>query len=101
MNWFPSTRCSSPTTSSKFDPSSREVDAHTQARESVSFVQLTMMKCTRCRSKVEVYLRQHNTGFCRPCFVLYFRRQVERTIHQTRMLHLDEEVLVAVSGGKD
>lgn len=59
------------------------------------------MKCTRCRSKVEVYLRQHNAGFCRPCFVLYFRRQVERAIHQTRMVSQDEEVLVAVSGGKD
>lgn len=59
------------------------------------------MKCTRCRSKVEVYLRQHNAGFCRPCFVLYFRRQVERAIHHTHMLSTDEEVLVAVSGGKD
>jgi uncharacterized protein (TIGR00269 family) len=59
------------------------------------------MKCTRCRSKVEVYLRQHNAGFCRSCFVLYFRRQVERAIHQTHMLSVDEDVLVAVSGGKD
>jgi uncharacterized protein (TIGR00269 family) len=59
------------------------------------------MKCTRCRSKVEVYLRQHNAGFCRACFVLYFRRQVERAIHQHGMAHQDEEVLVAVSGGKD
>lgn len=59
------------------------------------------MKCTRCRSKVEVYLRQHNAGFCRACFLLFFRRQVERAVHQTRMLSLDEEVLVAVSGGKD
>jgi tRNA-5-methyluridine54 2-sulfurtransferase len=59
------------------------------------------MKCTRCRSKVEVYLRQHNAGFCRPCFVSYFRRQVERAIHHMRMLSTDEEVLVAVSGGKD
>src|SRR5262245_996123 len=59
------------------------------------------MKCTRCRAKAEVHLRAHNAGFCRPCFLEYFRRQVERTIAREHMIAPDEHVLVAVSGGKD
>jgi uncharacterized protein (TIGR00269 family) len=59
------------------------------------------MKCTRCRAKAEVHLRAHNAGFCRPCYLVYFRRQVERAIHAERMCTPEEHVLVAVSGGKD
>ena len=59
------------------------------------------MKCTRCRGKAEVHLRAHNAGFCRPCYLGYFRRQVERAIHAERMCVPEERVLVAVSGGKD
>jgi len=58
-------------------------------------------KCKRCANRVEVNLRQHNAGFCRDCFVFYFRRQVERSIERERMLDTQEPVLVAVSGGKD
>ena len=59
------------------------------------------MKCTRCRAPAEVELRQHNSGFCRSCFILYFQRQVERAIAKERMFGPEEVVLVAVSGGKD
>ena len=59
------------------------------------------MKCTRCRAKAEVHLRAHNAGFCRPCYLGFFRRQVERAIAADRMCTTDERVLVAVSGGKD
>ncbi|TMB17668.1 MAG: adenine nucleotide alpha hydrolase family protein [Deltaproteobacteria bacterium] len=59
------------------------------------------MKCTRCRAKAEVELRAHNAGFCRPCYLFYFRRQVERAIAAERMFTHDERLLVAVSGGKD
>jgi len=59
------------------------------------------MKCTRCRAKAEVHLRAHNAGFCRPCYLGYFRRQVERAIAGDRMCTTAERVLVAVSGGKD
>ncbi len=59
------------------------------------------MKCTRCRAHAEVHLRQHNSGFCRRCFVFYLQRQVERAIDKERMFAKDEPVLVAVSGGKD
>jgi len=59
------------------------------------------MKCTRCRARAEVQLRAHNAGFCRPCFLFFFRRQVERAIAHERMIAPGERVLVAVSGGKD
>jgi uncharacterized protein (TIGR00269 family) len=59
------------------------------------------MKCTRCRAQAEINLRSHHAAFCRPCFILYFQRQVERTIHKAKMFTADERVLVAVSGGKD
>lgn len=59
------------------------------------------MKCTRCKSRAEVHLRQHNSGFCRPCFIFYLQRQVERAIDKERMFAKEEPVLVAVSGGKD
>lgn len=59
------------------------------------------MKCKRCRAKAEVQLRQHNSAFCRPCFVLFFQRQVQRAVEKEGMFTADENVLVAVSGGKD
>src|SRR5262249_36002235 len=59
------------------------------------------MKCTRCRAKAEVHLRAHNAGFCRPCYLGFFRRQVERAIAAECMCTPEERVLVAVSGGKD
>jgi uncharacterized protein (TIGR00269 family) len=59
------------------------------------------MKCTRCRVRAEVHLRAHNSAFCRPCFVFFFERQVDRAITKNRMLTRDDRVLVAVSGGKD
>ena len=60
-----------------------------------------MMKCKRCRGKAEVQIRHHNAAFCRPCFIFFFQRQVQRTIEKHRMFTPEEEVLVAVSGGKD
>jgi len=60
-----------------------------------------MMKCKRCRSKAEVQIRHHNAAFCRPCFIFFFQRQVQRSIEKQRMFTAQDHVLVAVSGGKD
>ena len=59
------------------------------------------MKCKRCAAKAEVCIRQHNSAFCRACFVFYFQRQVQRAIDKEHMFTPDEALLVAVSGGKD
>ncbi|MFN8625495.1 MAG: ATP-binding protein [Candidatus Binatia bacterium] len=59
------------------------------------------MKCTRCRSKAEIQVRHHNAAYCRSCFVFCFQRQVERAIEKEHMFSRTDDVLVAVSGGKD
>ena len=59
------------------------------------------MKCKRCREPAEVEIRQSNAAFCRPCFVFYLKRQVERAIDKEKMFRQEEPILVAVSGGKD
>jgi tRNA-5-methyluridine54 2-sulfurtransferase len=59
------------------------------------------MKCKRCHAKAEVQLRQHNSAFCRSCFILFFQRQVQRAVEKEGMFTADDNVLVAVSGGKD
>jgi tRNA-5-methyluridine54 2-sulfurtransferase len=59
------------------------------------------MKCTRCRAKAELQLRAHNSAFCRPCYLFFFRRHVERAIAAEQMFTPQERLLVAVSGGKD
>jgi uncharacterized protein (TIGR00269 family) len=59
------------------------------------------MRCVRCRAKPEIHLRAHNSAFCRPCFLDFFRRQVERAIAREHMFTPDERILIAVSGGKD
>jgi len=59
------------------------------------------MKCRRCKAAAEVALPSHNTGFCRDCFLLYFARQVEKAIKHHRLLNRKDNILVAVSGGKD
>lgn len=59
------------------------------------------LRCKRCREPAIVELRQHNAGFCQPCFLEYFRRQVGRAVDKEHMFTAEERVLVAVSGGKD
>lgn len=59
------------------------------------------MKCKRCGGSAQIQLRHHNANFCQDCFLFFFQRQVERAIEHEKMFSHDEEVLVAVSGGKD
>ena len=59
------------------------------------------MKCRKCGGSAALELRRHNTAFCSPHFVEFFKKQVAEAIHKHRMFTRDEPVLVAVSGGKD
>ena len=59
------------------------------------------MKCRKCGGRAALELRRHNTAFCGPDFVDFFRHHVLETVRRWRMLTRDEPVLVAVSGGKD
>ena len=59
------------------------------------------MKCKRCGDTAVVSLPSHTTGFCAPCFLEFFRRQVDRGIEGQKLLEPGERILVALSGGKD
>jgi uncharacterized protein (TIGR00269 family) len=59
------------------------------------------VKCRKCGQGAVLELRRHNTAFCAPDFIEFFRNQVREAIRKHRMFTRDEPVLVAVSGGKD
>ncbi|MBC8195438.1 MAG: adenine nucleotide alpha hydrolase family protein [Acidimicrobiia bacterium] len=59
------------------------------------------MKCRVCRGPAVVDVRRHNANFCEEHFLKLCRDQVEKAIHDHRMLEPGDRVLVAVSGGKD
>ncbi|MGH7323641.1 MAG: TIGR00269 family protein [Candidatus Rokuibacteriota bacterium] len=59
------------------------------------------MKCRKCGQGAVIELRRHNAAFCTPDFLDFFRNQVREAIRRHRMFTADEQVLVAVSGGKD
>ncbi len=59
------------------------------------------MKCTRCRETAVVALPAHHAGFCEPCYLDFFARQVEKGIRKQQLFGLDDSILVAISGGKD
>lgn len=59
------------------------------------------MKCKRCKAPAVVALPSHHTGFCEPCFLHFFQRQIKRAIKEEKLLGPDDRILVAVSGGKD
>lgn len=46
-------------------------------------------------------MRQHKLALCKDHFLDWLPAQVERAIQKYRMFHREEEILVAVSGGKD
>ena len=59
------------------------------------------MKCTRCKEQAVVALPSHHAGFCEPCFLDFFARQVEKGIRKQKLFGPDDSILVALSGGKD
>jgi len=59
------------------------------------------VKCKKCGAGAVIELRRHNTAFCALDFLAFFRNQVREAVRHYRMLAREEQVLVAVSGGKD
>ena len=60
-----------------------------------------MSKCRVCRGPAVIDLPRHNANFCAEHLQQLCRRQVEKAIADHDMLQPDDQVLVAVSGGKD
>jgi uncharacterized protein (TIGR00269 family) len=58
-------------------------------------------KCRVCKGPAIIDLPRHNAHFCAEHFLELCRRQVVKAIEKFDMLHVDDRVLVAVSGGKD
>ncbi|MEM2026400.1 MAG: ATP-binding protein [Candidatus Bathyarchaeia archaeon] len=60
------------------------------------------MRCKRCGVKnSEVYLAYSNLRLCPECFMLLTERKVRHTIEKYKMLSKDDNIGIAVSGGKD
>ncbi len=59
------------------------------------------MKCRKCGGTAALELRRHNAAFCPPHFIEFFRKQVAEAIHRHHMFTREEQIMVAVSGGKD
>jgi tRNA-5-methyluridine54 2-sulfurtransferase len=59
------------------------------------------VKCKKCGGRAVLELRRHNTAFCAPDYLAFFRHHVLETVRRWRMLLHEQPVLVAVSGGKD
>lgn len=57
-------------------------------------------KCTRCKTRATIRMPHHHANFCRECFILYFRKGVERGLKKFGKA-AQRPLLVAVSGGKD
>ena len=59
------------------------------------------MRCVKCGEKAAINMRHHKLALCRDHFVDWIPEQTERFIQKYQMFSLQEQVLVAVSGGKD
>jgi uncharacterized protein (TIGR00269 family) len=56
------------------------------------------MKCIACKKPAEIKIVQ---PFCAECFLKHYQRRVERTIRKFKLINEKDNILVAVSGGKD
>lgn len=60
-----------------------------------------MVKCSKC-SRESVYInRLSGKAFCKTHFIEYFERKVKKNIRKYKLLKPGENIVVAVSGGKD
>lgn len=59
------------------------------------------MKCKVCKAPAVVALRSHHAGFCPACYLEFFSKQVEKGIRKQKLFTHDDQILVALSGGKD
>lgn len=59
------------------------------------------MKCRTCGRKAAVNMRQHKLALCKEHYLEWVPEQTERFIKKYGMFRRDENILVAVSGGKD
>src|SRR4030043_795878 len=59
------------------------------------------MRCRKCGEKACINMRQHKLALCKTHFLDWVPEQVERAISKYNMFNHQDQLLVAVSGGKD
>jgi len=59
------------------------------------------MKCKKCGGVAVINMRHHRLALCAEHFVEWFVSYTQRAIEKYRMFGTDDQLLVAVSGGKD
>jgi tRNA(Ile)-lysidine synthase TilS/MesJ len=59
------------------------------------------MKCKKCGGVAVIGMRQHRLALCAEHFVEWFISYTQRAIEKYRMFGSNDQLLVAVSGGKD
>ena len=59
------------------------------------------MKCRKCGATAAINMRHHRLALCASHYLEWIPEQTQRTIEHYRMFSLSDQVLVAVSGGKD
>jgi len=59
------------------------------------------MKCKKCGGVAVIGMRQHRLALCAEHFVEWFISYTQRAIEKYRMFGSDDQLLAAVSGGKD
>ncbi len=59
------------------------------------------MRCRKCDQKAVINMRQHKLSLCATHFIQWLEDHVARTIHRYRMFEKSDQLLLAVSGGKD
>jgi uncharacterized protein (TIGR00269 family) len=59
------------------------------------------LKCSKCGGTAVINMRQHRLRLCGEHFVAWFVAMAQRTIEEFHMFTPADQVLVAVSGGKD
>ncbi len=59
------------------------------------------MKCKICGKDAEIELWEHNLSLCREDFIKFFHKRVEKAIKDYKMFSKDDNILIAISGGKD
>ena len=59
------------------------------------------MKCRKCPSRAVINMRQHKLALCKDHYIQWILDQTEKNIQKYKMFTKEENILVAVSGGKD
>src|SRR3989344_9400417 len=59
------------------------------------------MTCQACQENAVIILPENSKKLCKTHFLSYFETKVYRTISRYHLLGKKENILVAVSGGKD